>query len=285
MKAEVWRDTKCLLGEGPLWLGELQALVWVDIMRGQVLRSPWPEGEVTIVDSGTQVGGVTVQEDGSLLLFREAGAIELLTPQGKRPLRSSLPGETQSRFNDVAADPEGRVFCGTMPSPRGPGRLYRLDPNGTIRVVLDGIGCSNGIGWSPDLRTMYYTDTGVNTIWAFDYDPDTGEIEHRRPFFVQDGQGAVDGMTVDTDGCVWSALWGGWGVIKIDPAGELMGKIELPAERCTCPTFGGPDFATLFVTSAGGDARPESGTFGGAVFAIDSMTHGRPEFRSRVAVP
>ena len=193
-----------------------------------------------------------------------------------------IPEERETRFNDVAADPEGRVFCGTMPTPDRKGRLYRLDPDRSTHLILENVGCSNGMGWSPDRRTMYHTDSTERTIYAFDYDRQTGGISNSRVFYFHSGDGVPDGMIVDAEGCIWTATYGGGGVIRLDPDGREMARIQMPAPNVTCPAFGGSDFEDLYVTTASGNnsAAPVGA---GELIRISKAGKGLPEFRSRIA--
>lgn len=280
---EILTNLNCDLAEGPLYHPEEGAVFFQDIPKGTLHRYDLATGEVETVYEGDSIGGFTIQEDVSLLLFQARGAIRRWTREGVTSLRESVAGEEESRFNDVAANPEGGVFCGTMPGPAGPGRLYRLDPDGTLTVILEGIGCSNGIGWSPDRKTMYYTDTGTRTIYGFDYALGTSEITNQRPFFVlPEGQGGPDGMTVDANGDVWTGIWGGGCLIQIGADGIEKQRIDLPAKKVTCPTFGGPDYRTLFVTTAGFGNKAEDGPGAGELLRLDVGVGGVPEFRSRI---
>ncbi|MFZ4506925.1 MAG: SMP-30/gluconolactonase/LRE family protein, partial [Fimbriimonas sp.] len=176
----------------------------------------------------------------------------------------------------------GRVFCGTIGLGIGLGRLYRLDQDGSIRVVLDGIGCSNGIAWTTDLSQMYYTDSSAGTIWLFDYDRPTGEITNQRVFkkFGESEGGAPDGLTVDAEGNVWSAVWGGGCVICFAPDGSEVNRIITTSPATTCPTFGGPELKELYITSSRhAEKSPEDA---GALYHARPGATGRPEFLSRV---
>lgn len=229
------------------------------------------------------MGGFTIQDDGALLLFRAKGAIELLTPDGVVVLYEGLDDEGETRFNDVSADPRGRVFCGTMPAPHRKGRLYRLDPDGSIRIVAEEVGCSNGMGWTADEKTMFHTDSGDATIYAWDYDVETGEISNRRTFYKRESVGGPDGMVVDSEDCVWTALWGGRCVVRLSPSGDVLEEIPIPAVKITCPAFGGPDYADFYVTAAGGDEEGE-GEGAGELIKVKVNAKGKPEYRSKVKV-
>jgi sugar lactone lactonase YvrE len=184
------------------------------------------------------------------------------------------------RFNDGKTDPTGRFWAGKM----GGGfsnSLYRLDPDRSIHRMESGIGVSNGLGWSPDLKTFYYTDSPAGTIYAYDYDPVSGAIDRRRNFaVVPEGGGSPDGLAVDAEGCIWSARWGGWKVVRYAPDGQVMAEIAMPVELPTSCAFGGPNLDDLYITSAyvavPADRRSAQ-PLAGDLFRIRPGVHGLPE--------
>ena len=281
---EIVADLACQLGEGPLWHRDQQCLYWLDIPRSRLLRYDPASGASEVFEIGAPAGGFTIQENGELLLFMARGAIRTWHDgRFTGTVLGELPGELDNRFNDVIADPEGRVFCGTLSTATRPGKLYRLDLDGSIIQVLDGVGTSNGMGFTPDGRAMYHTDTRPHEIRLFDYERGTGAIANRRVFVrVDEGDARPDGMTVDAEGCVWSAMWEGGRIVRYDPSGHELLRITLPARKASCVTFGGPDYADLYVTTAGGDARDEQGAGAGALFRLRPGVKGVPEFRSRI---
>lgn len=287
MQPEIVADYECVIGEGPLWHPGEKRLYWVDIARGRLLRYDPARRASEVFEIGVPVGGLTLQADGGLLLFMARGSIQRWSSGALTPVVAEIPYESDNRFNDVIADPEGRVFCGTMTSPSHPGRLYRLDRDGSLTVLLDGIGTSNGLGFTPDLKRLYYTDTRQREIYLFDYDRATGGISGRRVFVqVSDlpGEGRPDGMTVDADGCVWSARWGGGCIVRYSPDGRELLRIGFPAQCVSCVAFGGEDYRDLYVTTAGGDRRAEQGAGAGALFVLRPGVRGVPEFVSRVGI-
>jgi D-xylono/L-arabinono-1,4-lactonase len=287
MKPTMIADYACVTGEGPLWHPDEGRLYWVDIPTGRMFRYEPATGHHEPCYQGPSVGGFTLQADGKLLLFMEKGAIRAWQDGFCETIVPEIPEERESRFNDVIADPEGRVFCGTMPTRERPGRLYRLDRDGSLRVVVPEVGISNGMGFTPDGTGMYYTDTRARCIYLYDYDRATGEIGNRRIFAsvpAEPGEGGPDGMTVDAEGYVWSARWDGGCLVRYDPQGREVGRIAFPAKKVSCPTFGGPDYADLYVTTAGGQNKAEDGEGAGALFRVDAGVRGVPEFRSRVGL-
>jgi D-xylonolactonase len=285
MKPEQIADRKCLLGEGPLWHPEEKKLYWTDIHGGKIFRYDPGTGEDEIFFEGPSVAGFTFQEDGGLLLFLEKGAVKLLRDGELTTLIEEIPEETSSRFNDVIADPAGRVFCGTMPCKRGPGRLYLLETDGTIRVLLEGIECSNGMGFTPDRKGLYYTDSLKREIYLFDYDEKNGALSNQRVFVqTPEDEGVPDGMTVDVEGYVWSARWDGNCLVRYAPDGTEDRRFEFPARKVTSVVFGGDDYTDMYVTTAGGDKRESQGRGAGALFRLNAGVKGNPEFFSRVRV-
>ncbi len=282
---EAIADYACICGEGPMWHAGERRLYWVDIPRGRLFRYDPTSGRHEICRQGSVLGGFTIQADGSLLLFLEGCAIEAWTAAGTRAVLAEVPDERQSRWNDVIADPAGRVFCGSMPSPGGRlGSLYRLETDGRLTHLLGGIGCSNGMGFAPDRRRMYYTDSVKREVYLFDYDEATGELANQRLFLRFPEGETPDGMTVDADGFPWVAIWGGSRVARYSPEGREVGRVELPAKLCSSVAFGGDRLDELYVTTAGGDDRAANGPGAGVLFRLKGAGRGVEEFRSRVGL-
>jgi D-xylonolactonase len=283
MEPELVADTHCALGEGPLWHADEGRLYWTDITGGALFRYSPADGTHERCYEGPQVGGFTIQADGSLLLFREKGAIVRWRDGVVETLYEDIPEERNTRFNDVAADPAGRVFCGTMATKERKGRLYRLDTDGTLHVAIDAVGISNGIGFTPARDRMYYTDTAENRIFLFDYDASSGAVSNRRVFAeVPKEAGFPDGLTVDAEGGVWSARWDGSCVVRYTPDGAKERRIEFLAKKVSSVIFGGADLEDLYVTTAGGTDREHEGPGAGALFRLRPGVTGLPEFRSRI---
>ena len=281
-------DLPLVTGEGPLWHPKEQCIYWLDIPPGLIFRYTPATGKTETFEAGAAVGGATLQADGKLLLFMADGVIRLWS-DGRLTgtVIERLAEERGNRFNDVIADPKGRVFCGTMSTAERPGRLYRLDLDGTIHQLLDGIGTSNGLGFTPDRKGIYYTDTRRHAIYHFDYDAESGAITQQRTWVhVQNTavEGRPDGLTVDAAGFVWSARWDGGCAVRYDPAGNEVDRIEFPCRKVTSMTFGGPAYRDLFITTAGGDDRNANGSHAGALFHVRPPVPGVPEFRSRIGL-
>lgn len=284
MQPELIADYKCECGEGPLWHPMEKRVYWLDIVNPRMFWYDPATGHHEQFDVGRVVGGFTIQADGSLLLFMDRGTVATWKNGKLRTIVEDIPDERETRFNDVFADSAGRVFCGTMPTKDRPGRLYRLDRDGSIHMVLDGIGCSNGMGLTLDRKGLYYTDSEAYEIYLFDYDAATGALSNKR-IFVKHGKelGLPDGMTVDAQGYVWSAHWDGNCLIRYNPKGEEVARIQFPAKKVSSVIFGGDDYGDMYVTTAGGDNKPVEGEGAGALFRLRVPgVRGLPEYYSRI---
>ena len=281
---ELLVQTDCHTGECPLWHPGNNCLYWVDIPRARLFRHDLSSGDTKMFDTGAPAGGITLHSDGRLLLFMAEGAVRLWEEDGMETVVEALPEERGNRFNDVIADAEGRVYCGVMSTSRRAGRLYRIDADGDISVMIEGTGTANGMGFSPDLKLMYFCDSGLRTISVFDYCRKDGSLKRRRLFFKpsREDEGKPDGMTVDAEGCVWSARWNGGRLARHAPDGHVMEEYFFPVGKVSCVTFGGPDYSDIFITTAGGDDPGMNGKLAGSVFRLKTGTCGRPEFTSRV---
>jgi len=186
------------------------------------------------------------------------------------------------RFNDGKTDRQGHFWAGKM-SARGDNNLYRLDPDRSTSCMEGGIFISNGLGWSPDNKTFYYTDSTVKKIYAYDFDPATESISHRRVFAkVPDAaqEGIPDGLAVDVQGCIWSARWGGWKVVRYDPQGTIIDELLMPVEFPTSCAFGGAQLDELYITSAWTEVIPENRVMqpqAGDLFKVKVVVPGFPE--------
>lgn len=283
MEPELIADYACHTGEGPMWHPTEKRLYWTDIPAGRMFRYDPAAGSHEQFYDGGVVGGFTIQADGALLLFMARGAVKTWRDGELTTLVRELPDELNSRFNDVIADPAGRVFCGTMSSPDHKGRLYLLDTDGSVRTILEDVGCSNGMGFTGDRKSFYHIDTPTRDVCVYGYDEATGAISGKRVFVhTPDEAGGPDGMTVDSEDHVWVAKWGGARLERYTPEGRLERTVELPAEKVSSLTFGGDDSSDIYVTTAGGDNKAENGAGAGALFRLRCGVCGRPEFHSRI---
>lgn len=284
MQPELIADYNCECGEGPLWHPLQKRLYWLDIVNPRMFWYDPATGHHEQFNVGRTVGGFTFQADGSLLLFMDRGSVGVWRNGKLKLIVNEIPDEVTTRFNDVHADTMGRVFCGTMPTKDRAGRLYRLDRDGSIHKVLDGIGCSNGMGFTLDRKQMYYTDSEAYTIYLFDYDEASGDLSNQRIFVQHDASlGLPDGMTVDAQGFVWSAHWDGNALIRYNPQGKEVMRIPFPAKKVSSITFGGDDYSDMYVTTAGGNNKAEEGEGAGALFRLRIPgVRGLPEYYSRI---
>jgi sugar lactone lactonase YvrE len=289
MEPEVIADYPCITGEGPLWHPDERKLYWVDIPPGRLYRWDPAIRQSELVLETDPIGGFTIQDDGSLLLCMAKGAVKIWKEgQPLITVIDHLDEEVDTRFNDVIADPAGRVFGGTMRTEKRLGNFYRIELDGTATKLFEGVGVPNGMGFTPDRKQMYFTDTFERQIYIFDYDEQTGNLSNRRTFIrtpEAPGEGFPDGMTVDANGDIWSARWDGYCVVHYSKEGKELDRIKFPSKKVSCPTFGGPDYEDMFVTTAGGNDRTENGPTAGATFRVRPGVKGVPEFRSRVHKP
>ncbi|MER5514364.1 SMP-30/gluconolactonase/LRE family protein [Streptomyces sp. NPDC002763] len=246
---EVAVAAEATLGEGPTWDAATGRLVWIDVLGARIHTYDPATGRRTIRTAEQHIGAVKPRANGGLVLNLRDG-VGLLDPDDTfRWLhREPVPGR---RANDAAVAPDGSLWAGTMRYDEtvGGGTLSRVTGDGSVTTLLPDVTVSNGTGWSPDGSRVYYVDTPTRRVDVFDYD---GELPaNRRPLVtIEEGAGFPDGLTVDAEGCVWVALWGGGAVRRYTPDGELDRVISLPASLTTACAFGGPDLTDLYVTTA-----------------------------------
>jgi sugar lactone lactonase YvrE len=282
---ELIADYACETGENPLWHPLEQKLYWTDIPAGRLFRYDPTPGVHEQCYLGRPVGGFTIQPDGALMLFMDRGTIAHWHNDVLTEVVPEIPLELESRFNDVIADPLGRVFCGTMPSKNSLGRLYRLDQDGTLTVLLEGIGCSNGMAFSADLNHFYYTDSLAYEIYLFDYDVERGSIKNQRIFArFTEAEGMPDGCTLDAEGYLWCALWGGGRIVRLNGSGKIDSSIHLPTGKVSSLSFAGPDNNDIYITTAGGNTPGANDPSAGALFRVKTNVRGVTEFFSRIQI-
>jgi sugar lactone lactonase YvrE len=251
-----WSPEPGLLSEGPQWHEEHQELLWVDILGRRFHRATLTAGggpdHVRTMALDRHVGAVAPVTGGGYVLAAGQGFIFVDEAGSVRELAQPEAGHANVRMNDGACDPQGRFWAGTMAYDESPGNgtLYRLERDGRCSTVLSGLTISNGIGWSPDGGTMYLSDSGTGLVEAFDFDDVTGAIGGRRTLVHIDQPGmAPDGLTVDEQGDIWVAMYGGWAVNCYGPEGSLRATVHIPVAQATSCAFGGHDGRTLFVTT------------------------------------
>jgi sugar lactone lactonase YvrE len=260
------------LGEGPCWDATAGVLYWTDIPAHRVHRLTG-DGTHTEWDTGQPVGAVVPRAGGGLVLAARDGFPAMDPATGSLSVLAAVePGIPGNRMNDGACDRAGRFFAGTMAADEAPGAgaLYLLATDHRVTRLVTGVGISNGIGWSPDDRRMYYIDSLTYRVDEFDYEPGTGAIGNRRAFAGLGSGGVMpDGLAVDADGGVWVALWGGGEIRRYAPDGQLTLSLDVPAANVTSCAFGGPGLRTLYITTAAGPGRS-----GGALFTCQAAVAG-----------
>ncbi len=234
----------------------------------------------------TELVGAVVPRRGGGLIAATERAIRTIAPDGTvGTLCTPETDRPGNRFNDAKCDRAGRFWVGSLAIDTTPakGALWRIDADGTATRMDDGHHISNGLGWSPDDRRMYFTDSGKRVIWVYDFDADAGTLSNRRPFVdVPESTGVPDGLAVDEEGFVWSAGWDGWNITRYAPDGRVDRVVHLPVPRPTSCAFGGPDRRTLFITTA--RIRLSAGLLAeaplsGSILAVDVLVRGQAETR------
>ncbi|MDF2573935.1 MAG: SMP-30/Gluconolaconase/LRE domain protein [Agromyces sp.] len=285
-----------VLGEGVRWDERYGELLRVDILAGRVFRNRDDDDDGLLIPVRTYdvpgtVGAIApVDGEDGWILAAGRGFLHLRPDGSMRTVLGDVVDEG-TRMNDAACDPQGRFWAGTLADDHreGGGALYRLDRSGRVEVVLRDLTISNGLGWSPDGRTMYLVDTGPREVHAFAFDGADGAISDGRVIVsVPEEIGAPDGMTVDASGDLWVAIYGGGRVHRYSPEGALREVLEVPAEQSTCCAFGGPDLRRLYVTTATEnwtDEQRRAEPAAGVVYRFETDATGRPAepFRPDVA--
>lgn len=272
----------CVTGENPLWHAEERRIYWEDIETGRLFRADPQRAEHECFFQGDRVGGFTFQADGSLLLF-EDNRIARLEPSGERRVLLRGIDAGMVRFNDVIADPEGRVYAGTIGSSDESGGLFCVERDGSVRLVWRGTGCANGMGFSPDHLRFYWTCSTTRRIYVADYDRATGALTRRRVLHAAgETDGIPDGLAVDSRGHLWSARWDGHAVYHLDERGDVIDRIAFPVAKVSSLTFGGPNLDEAFVTTAGGTGEAEGGPEGTLFRLMGLGTTGQGTHRSRI---
>lgn len=282
-RAEVALAARARLGEGPVWDEEAGVLWWVDIYNHRVHRFSPATGEDHFRELRETVGCVAPAGGGRVLVALRRGVVLLEWETGAlEALATLIPDQPGHRLNDGKCDPRGRLWVGSMNRREGGASLFRVSPGGEVRHMETGLTISNGLGWSPDARTFYLTDSPAKVIYAYDFDADAGEISRRRVFAdLGEGSAFPDGLTVDAEGCVWSAQWEGGCVLRFAPDGREVGRVELPVPRTTsCALASGH----LYVTSASvgmGEEELEESFPSGDLFRVEVEVEGLPAGRWR----
>ena len=280
-------DSVDLLGEGLLWDDDAEILYWIDSI-GQLIR--WIDlatGARREIPMPSEVGTIARRARGGLIAALRDGLYFVDTKSGAATVANRIDtGRTDQRFNDGKVDRQGRLIVGTMHTLAPPdrkffGRLYRVAADLSTTVLMEEVGCANGPAFSPDGRTLYFTDSPRREIWAFDYDTDAGTLSNRRTILdTGPYDSPADGHTVDAEGFLWTTLTGARKILRLDAEGRIDQTIDLPFKP-TNVAFGGKDLATLFVTSLKRTPNVRSDDPGaGWLYAIENLgVSGLPEPR------
>ena len=280
------------LGEGPVWNEREGLLYYTDVHGGKILRYDPESGKSEVYISGElKIGGFVFDRDGSMTLLTNTGSV-FKYRDGKYVEAFRIDMREDENFNDVIADPEGRLYSGTLPrrpEMKGTGRMIRFESGKEPVELWGGMGCTNGMGFSPDEKTFYHTETGKATITAYDYDRKTGEVTPRSVVYAGNKKmGIPDGMTVDEAGFIWSAFWNGNAIRRISPEGTICAEVFVPATQVSSVMFGGKDLDTIYITSgAQGTEDLNTGMLdgiflGGPLYAYKPGVRGKLEYRSNL---
>lgn len=279
----IW-PAETILGEAPFWVIEEAALYWVDIDGKAVLRYHPASGAREVFPQNHEIGCIIPRKTGGFVAGIDTGLAFISPDLATVDVFATPERDTpRTRFNDGQCDRRGRFWVAsadrTETEPLG--AIYRLNGDGEISRMISDVIVGNGLAWSPDNRTMYFADTGRGTIYALDYDIETGNACNQRVFKKVDKRhGYPDGLTVDAEGFLWSAHWNGWRVTRYDPDGEIERVVEMPVPNVTSVTFGGSDMGSLFVTTARlelNDEQIAAAPLSGGLFSFEPGVKGLPE--------
>ncbi len=278
-----------VLGEGPVWDDRTQTLYWVDIKAPALFATDVATRQTRRWPMPERIGAVGLREGSGLVAALKTGFAFIDLPAGTaRAIVDPEPDRPGNRFNDGKVDPQGRFWAGSMDDEerQGTGHLYRLDPDLSVGRFEIGFVVTNGIDWSIDGRTLYFTDTFQRRIYAYAFDGERGALGERRVFAeVPVDCGYPDGLTVDAEDHVWGAQWGGGCLTRYRPDGSIERVLKFPAPLTTSCCFGGPQLETLYVTTASinlDEAARRAAPLSGGLFAVSGLgVRGRPSSRFR----
>ena len=287
MKPELFASPECINAEGPVWDERTGTLYFIDVEAGKIFSCK--DGKLLSCDVGEQIGCAVLCEEGGMIAALKSGLYHVDFPDGKKRFISDpeahLPG---NRFNDGKVDPAGRLLAGTMPLSSRPGdppagALYCLDTDGTVTLKIGHVYLSNGLAWSADGSLFYFVDTTARTVTCFRCDVRTVSLSDPQVVIrVPAAVGFPNGMTIDDEGMLWIALWGGGAVSRWDPrTGEMLEKYPLPAVNVSSCCFGGTEMDTLFITTASQGTDRNQYPLAGNVFAMKTNVKGALSRRYR----
>ncbi len=288
---EVICNQRFICGEGPIWHPNRHEIYWTDSDGKSICcycekTQNWKE-----LYQDFNASSLALHEDGGLVFGCRNGFYHVNSKKKQVPIAEYFEGNPILNINDIIIDSVGRIYggqeCYQSDRDYTTGFLYRIDIDGTIAIIEEGLHLSNGMGFSPDSTLFYLIDTIARTIYVYDFDVKTGSISNKRIFTTLDfNDGLPDGMTVDTDGYVWVARFLGSGITRYTPCGDIDRRIQLPCAQPTSLTFGGIDYNHLYITSASlywqTDLAPPRHDFkshrGGELYRMRLDIQGKPEF-------
>lgn len=240
------------LGECPVWDADRQQLYWVDIYNHRVHQFDPATGQDRYFDTGDLVSAIALAGRERLLMALRDRLAFLSTQTGEvTPIYQITFPYPNTRFNDGKCDSQGRFWIGSISEAPEQAELYRYDPDGSLQVMETGLTISNGLGWSPDETTFYLTDSAQHKIYAYDFEVETGTIRDRRVLVdLSDEVVEPDGLAIDQQGNLWSALWDGWCIACFNATGQEILRVKIPVQRPTSVAFGGTHLTDLYITSA-----------------------------------
>lgn len=270
------------LGEGPWWDAEVGELLWVDLLVGEIHRFNPSSGTDISFEVGQPVGTVARRRCGGLVCAVQDGVMFVDPNRAEAKVVAEIERALPHlRMNDGLCDPAGRLWVGTMAVNLSPfqGSLYRVEPDLQVTALRTGVSVSNGLDWSPDGRTFYFTDSAARCVDAYDFDVSTGDLRNGRPLIeMSDPVATPDGLAVDAEGNLWIAMWDGGCVRQYNAQGRLLRTIKLPVSRPTSVAFGGSRLDQLFITSARGglsEASLKAEKHAGSIFVAEGLATGR----------
>ena len=289
-KPELLINTAGKIAEGICWDEDSGMLYWIDLLENKIFAFNDGKNTLKIIDTGQNTGCIRVRERGGLIAGLQNGIYFVDIESGRLTLITDPENDRKdNRFNDGSCDCKGRFWAGTMSkaldsgagdlTPRG--ALYCMETDFSVKRKISPVTISNGLGFSPDNSTMYYIDSPTNEVAAYDYHSGTAEIGNKRAAVkVAEETGMPDGLTVDSEGMLWVAMWRGGAVVRYDPAdGREIGRIELPVKSVTATAFGGENMDDLFITTARIETDLNKYPDAGGIFRVRVGVKGRPAYK------
>ena len=291
MNPELLIRSGCINAEGPVWDDRTQTFYFIDVEAGKLFS--WKNENLTVWEAGEKIGCAVIRENGGVLAALQSGFYAVDFPDGGKTLLTDPEADLpRNRFNDGKVDPRGRFFAGTLTMEHVPEKtfeaslwqLVKEEDAFSSKRVLGEVGLANGLAWSRDGKLFYFVDTDRSTVTAYEYDMETGAVGEGRVIIrVPEEDGFPDGMTIDEEGKLWIALWGGGAISRWDPeSGKMLEKYTLPAKNVSSCCFGGPDMDTLFITTASQDTDMAEYPLAGNVFCMKPGVKGEPSYRAAI---